>query len=157
MSNHLALRQRVLVVDDDPIFLALARSSLEGACFDVVTVSDGVEALEALAGCSFDAALIDLSMPRIDGFRLIGLVRGSPRLWRLAIVVVTARRDTEAEREALALGADGHERKPIDWALLGPKLREVIDAREPPAWTTAGWDRQATPLAIVASSHSLER
>jgi CheY-like chemotaxis protein len=122
-------RPRILVVDDDPIFLAVAGSGLAAAGFDSTSVGDGVEALEALDAMRFDGALIDLAMPRIDGFRLLGLVRGSERLRRLAIIVVTGRGDTEAVAHAMALGADGYERKPVVWPGLIERLRQSIENR----------------------------
>ncbi len=122
-------RPRILVVDDDPIFLAVAGSGLAAAGFESIAVGDGVEALEALDAMRFDGALIDLAMPRIDGFRLLGLVRGSERLRRLAIIVVTGRGDTEAVTHAMALGADGYERKPVVWPGLIERLRQSIESR----------------------------
>lgn len=123
-------RPRILVVDDDPLFLALARSGLATAGFDSMAVGDGVEALEALDAMPFDGALVDLAMPRIDGFRLLGLVRGAERLRRLAIIVVTGRGDMEAVEHAMALGADGYERKPVGWPGLIEKLRQSIEIRK---------------------------
>ncbi len=122
-------KPRILVVDDDPIFLALARSGLAASGFDSIAVGDGVEALEALDAMRFDGALIDLAMPRIDGFRLLGLVRGAERLRRLAIIVVTGRGDMEAVAHAMVLGADGYERKPVSWQGLIEKLQHSIESK----------------------------
>ncbi|MGE0699469.1 MAG: response regulator [Hyphomicrobiaceae bacterium] len=127
--HWLVRRQRVLVVDDDPIFTGLAAACLARAGFDVATAADGVEGLELLDSGGFDIALVDLTMPHIDGLRLIALVRGSARLHHLAIVVVSARHDEDAFREALAIGADAVETKPISWAELPERLRSAIAGR----------------------------
>jgi CheY-like chemotaxis protein len=111
-------RPAILVVDDDPVFLTLATSCLAASGFDARVACDGVEALERLQCDTFHLAMIDLAMPRIDGFRLIGLVRSTPHLARLGILVVSGRQDLDAFNEALRLGANGFLTKPIDWSLM---------------------------------------
>jgi DNA-binding response OmpR family regulator len=121
-------KHRVLVVDDDPIFAELAATSLLAAGYEVATAADGVEALETLDRESFQAAIVDLSMPRIDGFRLIGLVRGAQRFRSLAIIVVTVHEDKEAVAEALSLGANDYMSKPIDWRSFPARVERVLSA-----------------------------
>lgn len=118
---------RILVVDDDPIFAGLASAALTRAGCHVVTACDGVEGLERLDREPFDLALIDLSMPRVDGFRLIALIRGSRRHRHLAIMVASVRHDGEAFREALSIGANAIQTKPLDFRLLAERIRDVID------------------------------
>ncbi len=118
--------RRILIVDDDPIFTALAEAALADAGYDIEVATDGVEALETLDRAKFSLALIDLSMPRIDGFRLIGLIRGAFRLRSLAIVVVSARDDAAAFEEAIALGANGYCKKPIDWETFPSTIEKVL-------------------------------
>lgn len=129
MSNDdmTAVRKtRVLLVDDDPIFTAIAESWLASVGYETKVAADGVEALEALDAERFDVALVDLSMPRVDGFRLIGLIRGAPRHRRLVIVVVTSRNDPEAWNEARALGANAFEVKPVDWSAFPARLETML-------------------------------
>lgn len=118
---------RVLIVDDDPIFQALASARLAADGHHTRVATDGVDALELLEVEQFDIALIDLSMPRIDGFRLIALIRGAPRLRRLAIMVVTVRLDREARDEALALGANAVVTKPVQWDNLAAFIRPTVE------------------------------
>ncbi len=126
---------RALVVDDDPIFTTMAYSCLAAAGFETDTAGDGAEALALLEVGQFDIALIDLSMPRIDGFRLIGLIRSTPTLARLAILVISGRRDASAFEEALSLGANAFLTKPVEWLLLPVQARYALRsaAQAPPA------------------------
>jgi CheY-like chemotaxis protein len=117
---------RVLVVDDDPIFTTMASSCLAASGFETETAGDGAEALELLEIGQFDIALIDLAMPRVDGFRLIGLIRSTPNLARLAILVVSGRRDSNSFEEALALGANAFLTKPLEWLLLPVHIRYAL-------------------------------
>lgn len=116
----------ILVVDDDPIFTAAAASSLGRAGFSVVVARDGVEALEKLEQGRFALMLVDLIMPRIDGFRLIGLVRSLAEHRHLPIMVMTGRADIGAIEEAYALGADAFQMKPVAWTLLPAQIRYML-------------------------------
>ncbi|MDX2156807.1 MAG: response regulator [Hyphomicrobiaceae bacterium] len=126
LQRSSATRPRVLIVDDDPIFRTMAASCLSVSGLEAVGAGDGVEALDILDRQAFDLALIDLSMPRVDGFRLIGLIRGTPALARLSILVLSARLDIAAFNEALALGANAFQTKPIDWRILPLQARYLI-------------------------------
>lgn len=125
-ERRLASAPRLLIVDDDPVFTTAAAACLTSAGFEPKMAADGVEALELLERETFDGALIDLAMPRVDGFRLIGLVRNTPRLSRMAILVVSSRQDAEAFEEALCLGANAFQTKPINWRLLPVQIRYAI-------------------------------
>ncbi len=131
---------RVLVADDDPIFVSLASSTLRRAGCDVRIANDGVEALEALEREPFGLALVDLSMPRIDGFRLIALIRSTPRLASLPIVVLSSLTDAEAIEEAYALGANAFQSKPVNWALFPVHLRHILHCARQLADTQAQLD-----------------
>ncbi|MEQ1710659.1 MAG: response regulator [Hyphomicrobium sp.] len=131
---------RVLVADDDPIFVSLAASALRRAGCDVRIANDGVEAFEALEREPFGLVLVDLSMPRIDGFRLIALIRSTPRLTGLPIVVLSSLTDAEAVKEAYALGANAFQSKPVNWELFPIHLRHVLHCARKLADTQAQLD-----------------
>ncbi len=117
---------RALIVDDDPVFTAMAAACLGGANFECRIANDGVTALEMLETETFHVALIDLAMPRVDGFRLIGFIRSMSRHVRMAIVVISSRQDVAAFEESYALGANGFQTKPVNWALLPTQLRFML-------------------------------
>lgn len=97
---------RILVIDDDPIFQAIAGENLARAGFEVASAGDGVLALEMLTSEDFDLSIVDLSMPRLDGFRLLALIRATPKLTHHPLLVATSRKDVKAIDEAFALGAN---------------------------------------------------
>jgi DNA-binding response OmpR family regulator len=116
---------RVLVADDDPMFAALATTTLVASKIQVETAADGAEAMTALVEGNFDLALIDLSMPKIDGFRLIALIRATPKLRNLPIAIVTSRQDAKAAEEGFQVGADDYFTKPVNWAQLPARIRQL--------------------------------
>lgn len=117
---------RALIVDDDPVFTAMAAACLGGTNFESRIANDGISALEMLEGEEFHIALIDVAMPRVDGFRLIGFLRSMPRHTRMAIVVFSSSKDVAAFEEAYALGANSFQTKPVNWTLLPTQLRYVL-------------------------------
>lgn len=120
---------RTLLADDDPIFAEVGASFLRRHGCSVVVAKDGGAAFDALLNDTFDIAIVDLSMPEVDGFRLIALVKSTPRLARLPIMVVTVRDDADAIDEARRLGADTFTTKPVDWKRLHGEILALVDSR----------------------------
>jgi signal transduction histidine kinase len=119
---------RILVADDDPILREFAVVHLATPETTVETASDGVAALAMMQASAPDIALIDLDMPRMDGFELIQRMRADPRLARLPVVVITGREDTAAIDRAFAVGATSFTVKPLNWRLLSHQLAYVLRA-----------------------------
>ncbi len=90
-------RGRLLVVDDDPQVVDLVRQLLEGEPYEVMAAADGQEALEAIQQQQPDIVLLDLLMPRLDGFAVIEHLRQDPRYQQLPVIVLTAKTLTAAE------------------------------------------------------------
>jgi PAS domain S-box-containing protein len=82
--------KKILVVDDDRVILTFASKLLTREGYEVVTASDGFEALNVLSAFSPDIMLFDLIMPKIDGDKLIQIVRGMPHLKDCFLVIVSA-------------------------------------------------------------------
>lgn len=147
---------RVLVVDDDPMFTEMVLTCLAGAGYEVSAASDGVEAMHLLEQKEFDLAMVDLIMPNVDGFRLIALIRATPQIQDLPILVISSRHDVRAFEEALTVGANAFLTKPITWALLPTQLRYVLAQRrgtEKNAGVPAGSAAPAPELRGLVHKH----
>ncbi|MCY1018975.1 hybrid sensor histidine kinase/response regulator [Pyxidicoccus sp. MSG2] len=101
-------KRRVVLADDSPTTRALEQSILEGAGYEVVACADGAEAWERLQAGGADALVLDVEMPRMDGFALTEAVRASPRYSRLPVVLVTARGKPEDKARGLQAGASAY-------------------------------------------------
>lgn len=99
---------RILVVDDSVTTRMLEQSVLEEAGYDVTTAIDGAAAWEMLAAEEWDLVVSDVEMPRMDGFALCAAIRGSPRLSRIPVVLVTALEKQEHRARGLEVGADAY-------------------------------------------------
>ena len=121
---------RVLFVDDDPILREFALVHLGTDKAEVKAVGDGDEALALLADWPADIVLLDLEMPRLDGFEVLRRLGESGRLGDLPVIVVTGREDIAAIDRAYAAGATSFVSKPLNWRLLSYQIRYVLRACE---------------------------
>jgi diguanylate cyclase (GGDEF)-like protein len=123
-----ALREKtgILAVDDDPISLAMLEAVLTPIA-DVTTVTSGEEALEAAAAREFDAILLDVQLPRIDGFETARRLRASPATQHVPIIFLTGQIGEEQVRRGYALGAADYLLKPFDPEILVAKVQVFVD------------------------------
>jgi len=115
----------VLVVDDDDIKRILTRETLEKAGFAVEEAVNGVDAVKAARDLQPDVVVMDVFMPEMDGFEACAAIRRLPGGEHLPILVVTSGDDTEAIERAYDVGATDFMAKPINWPLLGHRLRYI--------------------------------
>jgi DNA-binding response OmpR family regulator len=119
---------RILVAEGDRETRDLARVHLTTPRITVEIAADGLEAWSLLTSRTFDLALIDLDMPRLDGLGLILRIREQDRHARLPVVVATGRDDLFAIDRAFEIGATTFVTKPFNWRLLSHQLRFVLES-----------------------------
>jgi CheY-like chemotaxis protein len=117
---------RVLLVEDNPINQRVAAALLKSVNFEVAIADDGVEALAVLAEETFDAVLMDVQMPRMDGYEATRRIRAQARLEAMPVIAMTAHATTGAMEKCLAAGMDDYVTKPIDRAHLLSLLKKLI-------------------------------
>lgn len=127
------MASRVLVVDDDSHIRELCRLYLTHDEFLVDEAADGQEALEAISQNAYDLVILDLMMPRVDGFDVLSDVRQRDQ-W-LPVVMLTAMGDEEDRILALDMGADDYVIKPFSPKELVARVKAVLRRAmaEPPA------------------------
>ncbi len=116
---------RILLVDDDPILREFGVVHLSSEAASVTTAADGEDALAILEQTPVDIVLLDLEMPRMDGFDVLRRLRSQPRTAELPVIVVTGREDVGAIDRAFEAGATSFVVKPINWRLLSYQIRFV--------------------------------
>ncbi|NRF67563.1 response regulator [Aquincola sp. S2] len=118
----------VLVVDDQPLNLELARLVLEGGGFEVGTAPDGEAARRSIAERRPDLVLMDIQMPGIDGLTLTIELKQAPATRDLVIVAFTAYAVPGDEQRFLDAGFDGYLSKPIDVPTFADAVRALLRA-----------------------------
>lgn len=119
-------RLRVLVADDEPPIRLLCQVNLAIAGMDVLQAADGEEALELARSAEPDLVLLDLMMPRLDGWTVAEELNSDERTKEIPIVFLTARATANDRRRAERLGALGYVLKPFDPVRLAPLVADVV-------------------------------
>jgi len=117
---------RVLVVDDDASARALARTVLERAGYRVEEAADGRAAVERFARHGADMVLLDVMMPRLDGFGTCRRIRRLPGGDTVPVLVATALDDDLCIARAFEAGATDFVTKPVHWAALTQRVRYML-------------------------------
>jgi len=111
---------RVLVVDDEPDAVELLTEFLRAKGYEVITASDGEEALRKVKEDRPHLILLDVRMPKLNGMEVLRRVREIDR--EVGVIMVTAVNEEETGREALKLGAFDYITKPLDLKYLEKSL-----------------------------------
>jgi DNA-binding response OmpR family regulator len=108
-------KYKILVADDEPQVLEITVRKLREAGYDVVGAADGIEAWERIQSDSPDIVILDLNMPRRDGFTVLRDMRAQPPhgKWR-PVIIVSARNELADVRKGMGLHADSYLTKPCD-------------------------------------------
>jgi len=117
---------KILYVDDDPILREFAMVNLASEQATIVTAADGVDALAGLTEFGPDLMVLDLEMPRMDGFEVLERLRRNETWSRLPVIVATGREDVVAIDRAFECGATSFVVKPVNWRLLSYQIRYVL-------------------------------
>lgn len=120
----------ILVVDDDPDALTIARTFLESRGYRVVEASDGREALAKLEEVRPALILLDVMMPGLDGWEVCRIVKDHPEFRDVRVVMFTARGDFADKQRGLRAGADDYLVKPIRLDELARVVERNLAARE---------------------------
>jgi two-component system, OmpR family, response regulator MprA len=122
-------RGRVLVVDDDPDVREAVETALELDGHGVTTAADGLAALKRLGQAGFDAVVLDVLMPNLDGFEVCRRLRASGN--RTPVLILTARDSEQDTIRGLDLGADDYLVKPFGLGELLARVRALMRRTRP--------------------------
>lgn len=121
---------KVLVVDDDPAILRLLNQSLELEGYSVSTATDGEEALAELPRSEPDVVVLDVMMPKLNGFDVLERIRRDPKTATLPVILLTAKSSKEDVWEGWQRGVDYYMTKPFDIDELLRFISYVIEGGE---------------------------
>ena len=116
----------VLLVEDEETLRGVLRDLLQREGFHVVEAGDGVEALEAVDRCAPNLLVLDLTLPRLDGYGVLARLRARPATVHLPVLVLTAHGDEQSEVRVFESGADDFLTKPFRPRALGARLRSLL-------------------------------
>jgi len=116
----------VMIVDDSLTVRKITSRTLTRAGFDVITAKDGIDALELLNDRTPDVILLDIEMPRMDGFEFTKTIKAEPKNAHIPIIMITSRTAEKHRNRAQELGVDLYLGKPYQEEELIKNLREML-------------------------------
>lgn len=122
-------KMRILVVDDSSLVRLYYRSTLEAAGFEVEQAINGIEAMEKVLSQPFDLAIVDVNMPRMDGFTFLrSLRRGAAEVATLPVLMISTESEAQDAAQARASGANFYLVKPVAEVELVRHVRVLTGA-----------------------------
>ena len=141
----------ILAADDDPQLLRLMTRNLQLEGYDVLAASDGKQAFEIIESNALDLVLLDVMMPKMDGFTVLYRAR---EFSAVPVIIVTARGQDQDKVRGLDLGADDYLTKPFSVDELLARVRAVLRRAQFTARETAQGMRAATTTGDLAIDYS---
>ncbi len=117
----------ILIIEDNPLNLELARDVLVAAQFVVLEARSAEEGLEAAQRVHPDLVLLDIRLPGADGYQVLKQLKNNPTTTTIPVVALTAQAMIGDREQALAAGFSGYIAKPINTRTLSEEVRRVLD------------------------------
>ncbi|MCP4428348.1 MAG: response regulator [Chloroflexi bacterium] len=125
------MNRSILIADDDPMIRRLIRIMLESADYTVIEAQDGQDALEKASAAHPDLIILNIMMPRMDGFTACEALRSRQETAHLPIVILTGQAHMMAVNKGLLAGANRYLTKPMTRNALLNNLRDILDPLPP--------------------------
>jgi len=119
-------RHTVLLVEDEDQLRGVLRDLLEREGFTVVEARDGVQALDEIDRHAPDAMVLDINLPRLDGYQVLSHMRARPATASIPVLVLTAREDEDSEVKVFESGANDFISKPFRPRALSARLKALL-------------------------------
>lgn len=105
---------RILAVDDSPTVLEMIKAILEAGGYEVITAADGDEALKTARAESPDLILLDVMLPKLDGYRVCRLLKFDAKYKSIPIIMLTAKTEEQSMATGIRTGANQYLTKPVE-------------------------------------------
>ena len=123
--------KKILVVDDEPFIVQMVTSRLTASGYETVSGSDGQEAVQKARTEKPDLIILDVMMPKMDGFQVCATLKQDVRFQNIPIILFTAKFNDEANQIGIQdCGADAFISKPFDAKMLLEKIAELLKENE---------------------------
>ena len=119
-------KAKVLIVDDEPNNVDFLEQALEDSGYQLITATNGQEALAKIQSEQPDLVLLDLSMPIMDGFAVLEQVKADSMLRDIPIIIISAEHDSKSVVKGIKQGAEDYLTKPVNVSLLVKKVKDYL-------------------------------
>ena len=119
-------KAKVLIVDDEPLNVDYLEQALEDSNYQIITATNGQEALDKIQSEQPDLVLLDLAMPIMDGFAVLERVKADQSLRDIPVIIISAEHDSKSVVKGIKQGAEDYLTKPVNASLLVKKVKEYL-------------------------------
>jgi DNA-binding response OmpR family regulator len=119
-------KKRILVVDDEKDLIEVLTLRLEANGYEVVSAYDGQDGLDKAKREKPDLIILDLMLPKMDGYKVCGLLKSNSRYNKIPIILFTARAQEADKKLGEELGGDAYINKPFEPQTLLAKIKELL-------------------------------
>lgn len=120
------MAKKILIIDDEPNIVKTMESRLKANGYDVLSASDGQQGYGLVQKEKPDLVILDIMLPKIDGYKICGLLKKDRRYAGIPIIMFTARAQEEDRQLGKELGADAYIVKPFKAESLLAKMKELL-------------------------------
>ena len=120
------MAKKILVVDDEPVIVKVVASRLKANGYDVISAADGQEALTVARAEKPDLIILDVMLPKMDGYRVCSLLKFDDHFKKIPILMFSARVQEEDKQRGIEAGADDYMVKPFDPKVLLEKIEALL-------------------------------
>lgn len=124
------MAKKILVVDDEPSIVSLLKSRLEASQYEVITAKDGQEAIEKTSQEKPDLIILDIMLPKIDGYMVASMLKSDEKTRDIPIVMLTARNLAQDIKAGMESGAVSYVQKPFNSDVLLGMIPTLINQKE---------------------------
>ncbi len=121
--------KKILVVDDEPDVTSLLTLMLKSQGYNVISAGDGQEALDKARSESPDLILLDIMLPRLDGYKVARMLKFDENFSHIPIIMLTAKIQERDRQTGLEMGANDYVTKPFDTAALLGKIKDLLERK----------------------------
>ena len=118
--------KKILLIDDEPELVKAITIRFKASGYEVIPASDGQEGVDKAQGCKADLILLDIIMPRMDGYEVCKTLKADPKTKNIPIVIFTAAGQRDLEERCMAAGADAVIKKPFETTELLELVKKFL-------------------------------
>ncbi len=123
------MKKRILLIEDEEDIIITLVFRLEAEGYEVITSLDGDDGLDKAKKEKPDLILLDVMLPKMNGYKVCGLLKGDNRFKNIPIVIFTARAEDADKKQSEEAGADAYITKPFEPPVLLAKIKELLKDR----------------------------
>ena len=123
-------KKKILLVEDEKVLMETVTLRLEDNGYEVISAYDGFKGLEKAKKEKPDLIILDLMLPKMDGYKVCGLLKADTRYNKIPIIMFTARAQESDKKMGKEVGADAYITKPFEPQALLEKIRHLLKEQE---------------------------